>query len=196
MTGTALTSELEAVNIILTAIDEAPVASLSVTGLYPLDQAKTVLTEVSRAVQTKGWVFNTEDSVAPAKDGAGLITLPADTLSFTPDPSTSIDPVQRGLRLYDRKAHTFVFTTSVTGTRKLLLPWDDLPQAARHYITIRAAKTLQGRSSVPDSTYRYTQADLDDALQALQDSEEADGAYNMLTGSLSVGAVVYDRDLY
>ena len=52
------TSELEAVNTILSAIGEAPVNSL--TGSLPIDatQAQNLLKEISREIQAAGWHFN------------------------------------------------------------------------------------------------------------------------------------------
>lgn len=197
MTSTTLTSELEAINIVLTAVDEAPVSSLSLSGLYPLDQAKAILSETSRVVQSSGWAFNTEPGYTLIRDGSGLITVAGNILQFTTDGGyTDISPILRGSRLYDRKGHTFVFTQNVTGTAVLLLPWEDLPQAARHCITMTAAKTMQGRTSVPESTYRYTQEDLDAAKQVLVDLESVSERANMLTDSWSVYGVIADRDLY
>ena len=53
------TSELEAVNTILSATGEAPVNSL--TGSLPIDatQALSLLKEISREVQSAGWHFFT-----------------------------------------------------------------------------------------------------------------------------------------
>lgn len=196
MTSTALTAELDAVNTMLTSVGEAPVSSLSLSGQYPLDQAKSILSEVSRAVQSSGWAFNTEEGFTATRDGSNQITLPASTISFVPEDSEDIDPVLRGLRLYDRKAHSYTFTKDVTGTLISVLGWDELPQVARQYITIAAAKTMQGRTSVPDSTYRYTQEDLDRALVTLTLSESREDTRNMLNDSWSVGSVVFGRDLY
>ena len=57
------TTELEAVNTMLSMIGEAPVNSL--TGTLPLDAtiAKNTLTEISREVQAAGWHYNTEFKV-------------------------------------------------------------------------------------------------------------------------------------
>ena len=54
----ASTTQLEAVNIMLHVISEAPVNSL--TGTLPLDAslAKSTLEEINREVQSAGWVFN------------------------------------------------------------------------------------------------------------------------------------------
>ena len=55
----AATTELEAVNIMLAAIGEAPINSL--IGTLPVDAriAQSTLTEVNKSVQSEGWSFNT-----------------------------------------------------------------------------------------------------------------------------------------
>ena len=73
MTATTLTSELEAVNIMLEACDEAPVTSLVQSGIYPLDRAKGILSETSRVVQSLGWRFNTEYEFPLTRDEAGAV---------------------------------------------------------------------------------------------------------------------------
>ena len=58
----AATTELEAINIMLAAIGEAPINKL--TDTLPVDArlAQSTLTEVSKEVQSEGWSFNTERS--------------------------------------------------------------------------------------------------------------------------------------
>lgn len=188
----SLTSELEAINTMLVASEEAPVSSLSLSGLYPLDNAKGILLDTSRVVQSMGWKFNTEYEFPFAKALDGTITLPGNLLKLDVDDTDSkVDPVQRGLRLYDAKQHTYTFSSDVTGTAVFLLDWDDLPQPARHYITIRAARTMQGRSSVGESTYKYSADDEQAAMLALSDLESDIGDHNMLTDSLSVSGIVF-----
>lgn len=194
MTSTVLLSELDAVNIILQAADEAPVTSLALTGLYPLDKAKGILSEASAAVQAMGWQFNTEGAFKVTKDGTGQINLPANMLRFDPDPSTAYTAIQRGIRLYDAKSHSYTFPSDVTGTAVFLLGWDELPQAARYYITIKAARTMQGRSSISESTYRYTQEDEQAARLALSEHESDTGNFNMLRDSWSCASVIQNRD--
>ena len=60
---TAATTELESVNIMLAAIGESPVNTL--TGTLPADvvMAQSTLTEVNKEVQSEGWSFNTEIDV-------------------------------------------------------------------------------------------------------------------------------------
>ena len=64
----AATTELESINIMLAAIGEAPINSL--TGTLPVDArlAQSTLTEVSKEVQSEGWSFNTEIDVTLTRD--------------------------------------------------------------------------------------------------------------------------------
>jgi hypothetical protein len=197
MTSTYMLSELEAVNIILQAADEAPVGSLELSGLFPLDRAKAALSEASRVIQSLGWKFNTEEDYPVTRDGTGQINLPPNMVRLDVDDSflSSVVPVQRGTRLYDSKAHSYTFTQDLTGTAVFLLAWDELPQAARHYITIRAARILQGRSSISESTYRYSADDETAALLALNEHEAQEGDHNMLRDSWSVAGVLFNREM-
>ena len=76
----AATTELEAVNIMLAAIAEAPINSL--TGLLPVDAvtAQSTLTEFNKEVQSEGWSFNTETDVTLTRDGSNQISLPSNVL--------------------------------------------------------------------------------------------------------------------
>lgn len=139
-----LTTELEAVNSMLGHIGEAPVNSLSNANLpVSVSTAKAVLNEISKEVQTEGWHFNTEVNVKYSPAG-GLITLTTDIIQFdTVD--TSLDIVQRGATLFDRKNNTTTFTSDLTVNQTRLLPWDSLPEVARRYITLKASRIFQGR---------------------------------------------------
>ena len=101
----AATTELESINIMLAAIGEAPVNSL--TGTLPVDVkiAQTTLTEVNKEVQSEGWSFNTEIDVTLTRDGSNQISLPANILRVDANihQHPTIDPIQRGLKLYDRQ---------------------------------------------------------------------------------------------
>ena len=145
----ALTTKLEAVNIIISVIGEAPVntitgVSLPVTAI----QAISTLDETSKAVQSEGWHCNTEHEYELTPDSVtSKITLPQNTLKFDLDPQlyTDSDPVQRGLKLYDRKNHTEIWTKSVKGSITFELEFEDLPEQLRHYITVKSARVFANR---------------------------------------------------
>jgi hypothetical protein len=141
-----LTSKLEAVNSMLGHIGESPVNSISNTNALPVSAATAIsaLDEISRAVQSEGWQFNTEVNVSLSPAGDGTITLSEDILELDPI-DTSIDVVQRGLSLFDRSNNTTVFTKDLKVNQTRLLDWDSLPEPARRYITLRASRVFQGR---------------------------------------------------
>ena len=65
----AATTELECINIMLAAMGESPINSL--TGTLPVDAriAQSTLTEVNKSVQSEGWSFNTEIDVTLTRNG-------------------------------------------------------------------------------------------------------------------------------
>jgi|SRR5688500_7985246 len=192
MTATTLTSELEAVNTMLDAAGESPVDSLDSSGLADVAAAKSLLSEQSRLVQSLGWAFNTEYEYPFPPDVDGHIVLPKNTLRVDLDTRyTSVDAVQRGLRLYDRKNHTYAFTSSdLKGNITFLLDFDELPQSARHYITVKSARIYQARILGSDTQFKFSEAEEMSALIALKGSEEESADHNMLTGSWSVARIL------
>lgn len=68
----APTTELEAVNAMLSAIGEAPIADVDAATQADADIAISTLREVAREVQANGWRFNTEFGLAIAPTAAGF----------------------------------------------------------------------------------------------------------------------------
>ena len=143
-----LTTQLEAVNSMLGHIGEAPVTDISTPSSLPISgsTALTILEEISKEVQSEGWYFNTEKDVtlSPDAGNSNKIILPVDVIDADVV-DHSYDIVARGLTLYDRENNTTAFSKDIKVTLTRLLDWDDLPEAARRYITLRAARILQGR---------------------------------------------------
>lgn len=188
-TVTTPTTELEAINTILSVIGESPISSLSeISSVADAVTAQSILSEVSRQVQTKGWHFNTEKQfeLTPA-NGTGYITVPSNCLRVDTDTDNrNIDVVQRGNRLYDRLNHTYAFSTSLKCEIVVALPFTDLPQAARHYVTIKAARIFQSRTVGSDALYQFTALDEKDALLDLKRNEGITGDYNILSSNYTV----------
>lgn len=127
-----LYSELDAVNTLLAAVGETPMASLDLedeTTLVLIAQ----LNKTSREVQTLGWSFNYEEGVSFAPDIDGYINLP-NTLLQISSPFNSLMLVQRGNKLYSKKLHSFKISASVIINVTYLLPWEDLPSHAQNAI--------------------------------------------------------------
>lgn len=189
-------TELEAVNAMLRAIGSSPVSSLEDNGVVDAAMALQTLRTVSRDVQQKGWHFNSEIDyeITPTYPLPGEIILPANCLKVDPV-SPWEDCVQRGLRLYDRKRHSFSFENSVKVAMVVLLDFDELPQYARTYIVARATRVYQMSVVGSDTLDSNLKSDELRALQSFKEAEADNADYNILTGDYSVFRIL-DREGY
>lgn len=166
------TTKLQAINTMLGTIGTAPVNSLTGANSADVAMAQNILDEVSVAVQSQRWHWNTEHDVPFTPDASTKeIAIPSNALVVDVDGTDQIDVVVRGTRLYDRKGHTYSFTEEVKAKVVYALEWDDLPQAARHYITIRAARVFQDRAIGSEKHHAFTLRDEMMALASLKDYE-------------------------
>ena len=187
------TTEIEAINIMLSTIGESPVNSLyEVHGVVDAVVAKSVLKEVSTAVQEEGWHFNIEKNFTLTPDSVNKeITIPYNCIQCDASGQDSErDVCVRDTRLYDRDNHTYVFDYPVTVDMVLVLPFDELPQAARHYITIRAARVYQQRVVGSETLGNFTEKDEARARAGLRKFEADTADYNILKGNWSVMRVL------
>lgn len=184
-------TKLEAINELLDAIGEAPVNSVTDTGLIEADQALARLDKTSRAVQTRGWVWNTLKNYTLEPDTDGNIILPTSTVEVdTVGRSQHKDLVRRGNKLYDRDNNTFNIGASVYVDITLFLDFEDLPEAARNYITMRAARKFQQRVFGSVELSQFDREDEQTAWFELLDAEADSADYNMLYDSISVNRII------
>jgi len=175
------TSKLDAVNSILLGIGEAPVNTLG-SGLQEAEIAEVTLDNISREVQTLGWHFNTEVRYTLGKTESGIINLPSnclkvDTTAVLRDYNT--DVVERSRKLYDRVKNTFVFTTDIETDIVVLLDFEDIPEAARRYITLKSARKYQ-ENIIGSPVLSRLQADEEMlSLMALREAEAEAGDYTI-----------------
>lgn len=165
----ALTTRLEAVNTILSAAGESPVVSLTATTADAAN-AESILDEVSRDVQSAGWHFNTEDEVPFVPDNTSHeIALPSNILKIDLDVYTypDLDVTQRGPRLYNKATRSYTFNQTVKATVVYYLEFDELPEQARRYITVRAARVFHDRFVGSETQHKFTEIDEYTARQNL-----------------------------
>lgn len=180
------TTSLQAVNLILEAIGQSPVASLP----HPGTDAETALKRLGEAsveTQAEGWSYNTDLGfiIDPGTDGS--ITLPANTIRVRPvwrNPPNTTAPialgvgprgrnlVRRGNKLYDRLNHTFNVGAAVAVDLTSCLAFDDLPQGARWYIAMKAARRMTAGATVSGTAYQFTKADEDEARLRMEQEED------------------------
>ena len=103
------------------------------------------------------------------------------------------DIVERGRKLYDRQKQTFTFTEKVKVNQIKLLIFEDLPEPARRYISIRASRIFHDRVVGSGELHRFYQEDEMNAWQALLEYEGDVADYNIFD-NYDVYRVV-DRDV-
>ncbi len=179
MTITTRTTELEAVNTILSTIGEAPLSTL--TGSLPVDgtTAKNILNEISREVQSAGWHFNTQYKVDLSRDSNNKVPVGTDVVRVELNnkyDKSSYDVVQRGNYLFNLAKNSSVFTQDFTeNTLIYLLQFEDLPEQARRYITIRSARVFHDRTLGATTLHKFSSEDEARSLSVMKQAETATG---------------------
>jgi hypothetical protein len=185
------TTTLEAVNMCLFAIGEAPVNKVEDTGLVDAATALRTLLNVSREVQKDGWHWNTEINLPIQPDVDGNLVLPSGTLKVdTVGADQCRDLVARGQRLYDRVNHTYTFDRPVTVELVVLLDFEEIPEAARNYIALKAARRFQQNAIGSVELSGFQQQDEARALVALMNAEAETADYRLLNDQDSVARVL------
>lgn len=157
MSALTPTSELEAINLMLSTVGESPIESLLDGSSVDASQAKLFLKSVSRQVQQRGWWFNSEENYPLNPDlQSKNIKVPPNTIEITSD-DTNL--VLRGTRLYDKGNHTYRFDKAVTVDIVFLLPFEELPEPARLMITHRAGRMFQERVFGSDTLSTFNKQD-------------------------------------
>lgn len=172
-------SKLEAVNIILGAIGQSPVNTLSGAQPAAVDIAEQNLDLTSLDVQMKGWKFNTRYNVELQPDTeTKKIPIPSNILRVEPyQGSWDVSPSDGFL--YDRRLNTFEFQRSFKAQLVYFYEWDLLPPSARTYIARRAALAYQA-TTLGDSGLDAT------LLRELKESQHTFETYEALTEGSSV----------
>ena len=187
-TITTRTTQLEAVNTILSTIGEAPVNSL--TGSLPVDasMAVNILNEVNREVQSAGWKFNTSWKAKLVRDTNNRIIIANDVLHIELDhlrySKISYDPVMRGSYLFNLATESNVWDKDFDYAKIIyLLDFESIPEQARRYITIRAGRIFHDRTLGANAIHKYSQQDELSSLAVLKQTE-ADTADHNIFNSL------------
>jgi hypothetical protein len=201
MTITTRTTELEAVNTILSTVGEAPLNTL--TGSLPVDgtMARNVLNEINREVQSQGWHFNTHYKATLSRNASNEIPLASNVLRVELDPNkyskSSYDIVQRNNFVYNLAKNTNIFDTDFENvTIVYLLDFADIPEQAKRYITIRSARVFHDRTLGATTLHKYSQEDEARSLIVLKQAEASTGDYTIFDNQLGAYTVSRTNVIY
>jgi len=144
----AVSTELDAVNQILSSVGQAPVTTLDQQNPEVAIVLNT-LRESNKQVQSEGWTFNVERHYEMTADSTTFeIKYPTNALQIDANKDQHFDdydPVRRNGKLYDRHKHTFEWKDDAGDARKIqvdviwLFDFTEVPTAVQNYITARAS---------------------------------------------------------
>jgi hypothetical protein len=178
-------TQLEAINEMLAACQEAPVNSLD--GALPSAASKAIacLNRVSRQVQTKGWTFNTERNRILAKNNDGEVVLPDGTLKVEIDYTHSPglvrgSPVMLNGKVYDQYNQTYQWPGNLVAFRIVLQrTWAEMPPLGQQYITRRACRIFQDETYGAAELKQTASMEEIEALKQLRRAHSCEARPNM-----------------
>lgn len=172
-------NKLDAVNEILSAVGSSPVNSLEDELNVDVLNAVRILDSVSKEIQSRGWDFNIEDSVALLPDDdTNLVPCPNNYLRFV---SSGYKLIRRSGYFFDILSQTNEFPEGLTlDTLVRGLDFEELPEVFRKFITCRAARIFQMRYLTSDDLNKHLMTDESSAYADIIDYDLTTGNYNIL----------------
>lgn len=178
-------TELEAVNALLRFIGEQPVSTLDSAQVSSAYIAQRIIHDTSRVTQSSGYWFNKEADYELAVDKQGYINVPSNVLKIDPS-DRKLNYVLRGAKLYDKENHTYFFKNNVKVDLVFFLPFEELPQTARQYITLKALKEFQISVLGSELLYQVSVQEEFAAYQALRTEDVENEDANIFNHSSHV----------
>jgi len=194
-----LTTEVDAVNTILQVSGESQVASdtnlASASLPYEVKAAHGILTETTREICLSSYVFNTEEDIVLSPNGDSKIDVDngANPYVQVRNQSTGEEYVTRNGFLYSMKDKTSTFTSTVEVTIVYLLNFLDMPEAAKRYCIVRAARVFADRLVGSKDIRSFTERDEFEARAILADYQYGVDSINMLTDNPDTYSIIDRR---
>lgn len=172
-------NKLDAVNEILSAVGSSPVNSLEDELNVDVLNAVRILDSVSKEIQSRGWDFNIEDSVALLPDDdTNLVPCPNNYLRFV---SSGYKLIRRSGYFFDILSQTNEFPEGLTlDTLVRGLDFEELPEVFRKFIACRAARIFQMRYLTSDDLNKHLMTEESSAYADIIDYDLTTGNYNIL----------------
>ena len=127
------TTELQAINTMLSFIGEAPVSSITGNIGTDVAVAKNILDETSMSVQSQGWFFNREFEITMSRDTDNKVPLDSNCVQVEASPPNQYlyqYTIRNGF-LYDLKNKTDVFTYNPQVDKVLVQQFEHIPEIGR-----------------------------------------------------------------
>ena len=173
--------ELEAVNLVLSAIGESPVNTLDDNINADVANIRRILNNYNRRIQTQGWSFNTELETLVPDAFSKRIPWLSDWLRVL-SPSGATVYRNRGGFVYDIQARDDAFENIIQVNLITLCPYMDMPEVFKQYIVAQASQKFNLSFFGDDSLSAQLEEEVTE-LEILCNEFDLDyGNYNMLEG--------------
>lgn len=185
-----LSTELEAINEMLDAIQASQVTSIDTT-ILEVDLAQKLLHKVVHHIQLRGWSWNTEYKAELTPDGSNLIALASNVIAANCPWywNSGLIIVERERSLYNVTDNTFEFTDNVFANLSFHYEFTDLPSYARHYAFIRAGRIFIQRMVGQTDFIGFQLEDEREAERWMREAENEQAQHNVLLNQDSLTIV-------
>jgi hypothetical protein len=160
------TTKLQAVNTMLSVIGESSTNTLTGTVPFEVSLAEDILDEVIKELCQDSYVFNTELDITVIPDVSNHLIAQSHWVRVQAADSETDEYVLREITpgsgsylLYSMTDKTNEFTSSVSVNIVYLLEFANLPEAAKRYCTIRAARVYADRLVGSKDIRAFSQVD-------------------------------------
>lgn len=190
-------SELDAINEMLTSIGQTPIQSLTATGIGDVALAQQFLSSVTRSMQLYGFDFNTDESYTLTPDLDGYLRVPQSVLRI--DPLSKSSQLKRRRHpdgfwaIWDGENQTWEFEEPEDFRIVWAYPFDDMPDSARHFASLSAARRFQMRTIGANSLDGFGAEDEQAAWVLLLRDERATRDTNVFRRNTTMAAATANR---
>lgn len=183
----AVSTELDAVNQILSAVGQAPVTTLDLQNPEVYTVLQT-LRDTSREVQSEGWNFNTEYCVKMSKNADNTIDVAYNVLQIDTNKEKHQDDynvIQKDGKLYDKYHHLFddreefKFTKDIYCDIIYFYSFNNLPYAFQAHIIAKSARKVSTKLVGNTDLVRVLAVDEEQTKAAMMEYETRQGDFSI-----------------
>jgi Tail tubular protein len=158
-----MTTQLQAVNSMLTSIGQAPITGLD-TANPEIATSTLILDNVREEVLGEGWNFNSEKGYTLLADANGELVIPPGVLNMSVNQEDSyfrFRAIQRNGKLYDTLSHSFNWGANASVSLDIVwdVEFEDIPAVFQNYIVQRACRVFAGRTLGAEKMVQFNAMD-------------------------------------
>lgn len=174
--------KLEAINLMLSHINQAPITTLQGNKTSRILMAENILNTQTKALQMLSYAFNQLNDYPLYPNTEGEIILPKDTLRFDINKKyyDGNNYVPRGNKIYNATINSYKINKTLYVNLIKELNFDELPEPAKLYVIMQSSNKFVASIKDDRTKIAYSQQEVLEAKQTLDEYEASYGKYNIL----------------